>query len=110
MATTSQRRLEPTSVRKFGTGLGSFELPDVHDIHARGDVLYAAEGRSPTFSVWDVSDKANPELLVRVPIPDGGYVHNIWPTDDDNFLLTTEETTEDAAEDAAAGDLNGEPR
>jgi len=29
MATTSQRRLQPTSVRHFGTGLGKFELPDL---------------------------------------------------------------------------------
>ena len=30
MATTSKRRLEPTSVRHFGTGLGSnFKLPDL---------------------------------------------------------------------------------
>lgn len=74
--------------------VGTIELPDVHDIHARGDVLYVAEGRNPTFSVWDVSDKSNPEMLVRVPIPDGGYVHNIWPSDDDNYLITTEETTD----------------
>lgn len=29
MATTDKRRLEPTSVRHFGTGLGNFELPDL---------------------------------------------------------------------------------
>ncbi len=29
MATTSKRRLEPTTVRHFGTGLGTFELPDL---------------------------------------------------------------------------------
>ena len=29
MATTTQRRLEPTEVRKFGTGLGTFDLPDL---------------------------------------------------------------------------------
>lgn len=29
MATTSQRRLEPQQVRHFGTGLGTFELPDL---------------------------------------------------------------------------------
>ena len=29
MATTSNRRLQPTSVRHFGTGLGNFELPDL---------------------------------------------------------------------------------
>ncbi len=74
--------------------VGSFDLPDVHDIHARGDVVYVAEGRNPTFSVWDVADKANPVMMQRIPIPDGGYVHNIWPTDDDNYLLTTEETTD----------------
>ncbi len=74
--------------------VGSFDVPDVHDIHARGDVVYVAEGRSPTFSVWDVSDKVNPVMTQRIPVPDGGYVHNIWPTDDDNYLITTEETTD----------------
>src|SRR6056297_1941390 len=29
MATTTKRRLEPTEIRKFGTGLGNFELPDL---------------------------------------------------------------------------------
>jgi len=29
MATTSQRRLEPQEVRHFGTGLGTFDLPDL---------------------------------------------------------------------------------
>ncbi len=74
--------------------VGTIELPDVHDIHARGDLLYVAEGRSPTFSVWDVSDKASPVMMQRIPVPDGGYVHNIWPSDDGNYLLTTEETTD----------------
>ena len=39
MATTSQRRLEPTSVRHFGTGLGDFELPDLTALQT---VSYAA--------------------------------------------------------------------
>ena len=39
MATTSQRRLEPTSVRHFGTGLGNFELPDLTALQT---VSYAA--------------------------------------------------------------------
>ncbi len=39
MATTSQRRLEPTTVRHFGTGLGTFELPDLTALQT---VSYAA--------------------------------------------------------------------
>jgi len=39
MATTTQRRLQPTSVRHFGTGLASFELPDLTALQT---VSYAA--------------------------------------------------------------------
>jgi len=39
MATTTQRRLEPTSIRKFGTGLGQFDLPDLTALQT---VSYAA--------------------------------------------------------------------
>jgi DNA-directed RNA polymerase subunit beta len=39
MATTSRRRLEPTSIRHFGTGLGTFELPDLTALQT---VSYAA--------------------------------------------------------------------
>jgi hypothetical protein len=34
----------------------------------------------------------NPDLLARVAIPDPGYVHNIWPSDDGRHIVTTEET------------------
>ena len=39
MATTTERRLQPTSVRHFGTGLASFELPDLTALQT---VSYAA--------------------------------------------------------------------
>ena len=72
--------------------IGSITLPDGHDMHARGDTLYVAEGFRPTFSIWDVSDKKAPELLARQTIPNAGYVHNIWPSDDGRYVVTTEET------------------
>ncbi|MDX1531900.1 MAG: choice-of-anchor B family protein [Rhodothermales bacterium] len=72
--------------------VGLVDLPNVHDVHARGDTLYVAEGYSPTFSIWDVSDKQAPELLVRMEVPNSGYVHNIWPSDDGDYVVTTEET------------------
>jgi len=66
--------------------------PDIHDVYARNDTVYVAEGTNGTFSIWDVSDKYDPVLLTRVSIPNSGYVHNIWPTDDGKYAMTTEET------------------
>ena len=74
--------------------VGTIEVDDVHDVYARGDTVYVAEGRSPTFSIWDLSDKAAPALMSRVTVPNAGYVHNIWPTDDGRFVMTTEETAD----------------
>jgi hypothetical protein len=42
--------------------------------------------------MYDVSDKMNPQLILRHTIPSSGYVHNIWPTDDGRYAVTTEET------------------
>ena len=72
--------------------VGALTVGDVHDIYARGDTVYVAEGRQPNFTIWNTADKANPELLSRVTIPASGYVHNIWPSDDGRYVFTTEET------------------
>ena len=64
----------------------------IHDLFARNDTLYLAEGGNHSFSIWDVSDKLTPELLVRKIITDVGFVHNVWPIDDGRYLLSTEET------------------
>ncbi len=72
--------------------VGFIPTPNIHDIHARGDIVWIAEGTSPTFSIWDVTDKQNPQQLTQMEVPNGGYVHNIWPTDDGTHVLTTEET------------------
>ena len=74
--------------------VGFIEVADLHDVYARGDRVWIAEGREPTFSVWDLSDKASPALVSRVTVPAAGYVHNIWPTDDGMYALTTEETVD----------------
>lgn len=68
------------------------DLPDVHDVHARRDTLWVSEGYNASFSVWNVTNKTSPQLYSRVAIPSGGYSHNIWPTDDGRYALTTEET------------------
>lgn len=63
----------------------------IHDLYARNDTLYIAEPINQSFSIWNVTNKFSPQLLVRKNIPDAGFVHNVWPTDDGKYLLTTEE-------------------
>lgn len=67
--------------------------PDIHDVYARNDTVYVAEGYNRSFSIYDLRDKRNPILLTRVRIPIAGYVHNIWPTQDSKYAMTTEETS-----------------
>ncbi|WP_420456751.1 choice-of-anchor B family protein [Rubrivirga sp.] len=74
--------------------VGRLDVGDVHDVFAREDRLYVAEGRNPTYSIWDTTDKAAPALVSRVTVPNAGYVHNVWPTDDGRHVVTTEETAE----------------
>ena len=69
----------------------------IHDLYARNDTVYLAEGGdpfvyTPYFSIWNLSDKSNPILMVRHEIPDAGYVHTIWPTNNGQYVITTEET------------------
>ena len=74
--------------------VGFMTVSDLHDVYARGDTVWVAEGRDPTFAVWNLTDKAAPALMARVTVPNAGYVHNIWPTDDGLRALTTEETAD----------------
>jgi len=72
--------------------VGLVTTPNIHDVYARNDTVWVAEGYSPTFSMYDVSNKTSPQLILRYTIPSAGYVHNIWPTDDGRYAITTEET------------------
>lgn len=77
----------PAYIGKFG-----FNSTEIHDIYAYDDTIYVAEGGTHTFSIYDASDKNNVNKISFVVIPNGGYVHNCWPTDDRKTLVTTEET------------------
>jgi choice-of-anchor B domain-containing protein len=78
----------PVYVRSFGNAIGG----GIHDMEVVNDTAYVAEGFSSTFSIWDVSEKFKPDLLVRVTVPTSGYLHNIWPSKDHKYCATTEET------------------
>ncbi len=72
--------------------LGFIATPDCHDMYARNDTVWIAEGSNGTWSAWDLANKAAPQLIQRVSVPAAGYVHNIWPSGDGRHVITTEET------------------
>ena len=63
----------------------------VHDMTAVGNFVYVAEGDANSFSIWNVSNPALPALVVRWQVAPGNYAHNIWPSGDGTFVVTTEE-------------------
>lgn len=63
----------------------------VHDMTAVGDKVYVADGEASSFSIWDVKDPAAPKQVVRWSVAPGNYAHNIWPSGDGTFVVTTEE-------------------
>ena len=72
--------------------VGAINSLSIHDLYARNDTLYLAEKNAHTFSIWDLSDKSNPVMLVRKEIPNAGYVHTIWPTNNSRYVVRAEET------------------
>ena len=70
----------------------SYDYGYLNDLYARNDTVYVCEYFAGSFSIFDFSDKTNPELLARVDVPNSTSLHNIWPTLDGNHVMTTEET------------------
>ncbi len=70
--------------------VGSYEAAYVHDGMARGDTLYTGNVYLGTFSAVDVSDKLNPIYLGGAETPNS-FCHNVWVSDDGNFVFTTDE-------------------
>ncbi|RMG23970.1 MAG: choice-of-anchor B family protein, partial [Methanobacteriota archaeon] len=76
----------PVEVTTVNTG-------DIHDVYARNDTVWVAEGYQGSYSIWDVSNKNAPVMLTRFSPAGAGYAHNIWASDDGRHVMTTEETT-----------------
>jgi len=62
----------------------------VHDGMSKGDTLYLANVSDGFFSIWDVSTPSNPVLMVQSASP-GAFCHNVWISDDANYIYTTDE-------------------
>ncbi len=74
------------------TYVGQYNLQYIHDGYIRNDTLWAGEIYAGQFSVIDVTNKANPVLLVNKTTP-GQFCHNTWLSDNSRYLFTTDEIT-----------------
>lgn len=61
-----------------------------HDVFARGDTLYSADLTNGFFSITDVSNKQSPEFLAFQQTT-RNFTHNVWLSDDGQYLFTTDE-------------------
>jgi len=72
--------------------LGVFDDYYFHDGMVRGDTLWGGAIYGGVFSVIDVSDKANPEIIGSHATPNT-FSHNCWISDDGDYLFTTDEVS-----------------
>ena len=72
------------------TFVGAFDYWYVHDGVAFGDTLYLAHVNDGFLSIVDISDRSNPQLL-GIKITASSFTHNIWPSDNRDFVFTTDE-------------------
>ena len=70
--------------------VGSYDNFYVHDMYVRNNIMYTAEINAGEFRIIDVTEKTNWVVLGSHPTS-GDQSHNIWPTDDANFVFTTDE-------------------
>ncbi|MBL4651198.1 MAG: choice-of-anchor B family protein, partial [Aureispira sp.] len=61
-----------------------------HDVYVRNDTLWSANISDGFFTVFDVSNKAAPQLLATQNTS-RNFCHNLWLSDDSKTLFTTDE-------------------
>ncbi|NND95089.1 MAG: choice-of-anchor B family protein [Flavobacteriales bacterium] len=61
-----------------------------HDVFTRNNIMYSSEIYAGVFTIYDVSDKSNTQVLGSSPT-EGAFTHNAWLSDDNNILYTTDE-------------------
>ena len=70
--------------------VGDFDNWYVHDGFVRNDTMYLAHISDGFFSLVDVTVKASPILLGTKTTPNN-FTHNIWPSDNGQYVFTTDE-------------------
>lgn len=72
--------------------VGTFDTWYVHDGFVRDNTMMLAHINDGFFSVVDVSDFQNPVVLATQITP-SSFAHNIWPSDDGDYVFTTDEVS-----------------
>lgn len=70
--------------------LGVWNQYYVHDGFVRGDTLWAACVNDGFAAVVDISNPQSPAVLTTWATP-SNFTHNIWPSDDNSTVYTTDE-------------------
>ncbi len=76
---------EPAYESTFGN-----QAQNCHDIYTHNNLAYISEGWSNQFGIYDINNLNDIQLLATIPCE--GYAHNAWLSEDENYLITTEET------------------
>jgi choice-of-anchor B domain-containing protein len=63
----------------------------VHDGYARNDTLFCAQAFEGLFSIYDISNKANPVYINSSSTP-SNVTHNVWLSDNGDIAFVTDET------------------
>ena len=72
------------------TYLGNWNDHYIHDGMVRNDTLWAACVYYGSAFCIDVLDKSSPNTIASVNTPNS-FTHNVWPSDDGNYIYTTDE-------------------
>lgn len=70
--------------------IGNLPATYAHDIFVRGDTIWAANIYDGDFTVYDITNKANPIYLGTQTTPNN-FTHNLWISDDGNTIFSTDE-------------------
>lgn len=76
-----------------------------HDVYVRDNILYTSEITLGQFGVYDVSDKADTQLLAGADTP-FRFTHNTWLSDNGQVLFTTDERANAPVAAYDVSDLN----
>ena len=85
----------------FGTGAVNY----VHDCYVRNDIMYQAHIYNNRFTIWNISNRANPIKISDFATP-YSTVHNLWLSNDSKTLFATHEQFNMPIEAYDISDLN----
>lgn len=70
--------------------IGQISSPYAHDLMAKDGVLYTGNINIGQFRLWNISNPASPLLMSATSYPTA-FTHNAWPTEDNQYVLSTDE-------------------